>query len=436
MKNSIIISCLTFLMSIMTLGLYAQKDSLENQIISYWRSYDKQGINQFENLKNDYVQYDGLALRVGGAFTQQFQAISHENSSIMEAGEIINPLEELTPGFNLATANLNLDVQLADGVRLNLITYLSSRHHPEAWVKGGFIQFDKMPFLKSAFIDNVMDYVTIKVGHMEINYGDFHFRRTDNGNAIYNPFVGNYIMDAFNTEIGGEIYVKNGPVFGMLGITGGEINGNITEARTSPVDDKQAKSPSWIGKLGYDKQVNEDLRTRITGSIYHTSSSSTNHLYTGDRAGSRYYNVMVEPGGDNFRSGRYSPGFTDQVTAFMGNIFLDAYGFELLGTYEFASGRAHAEDPDEDLRSASQFAADLLYRFGSWDQLYVGGRYNVVTSEDITIDRIQFGAGWFVTKNILAKIEYVNQNYDGFPTGSTFDEGRFNGIMVEASVGF
>ena len=40
---------------------------------------------------------------------------------------------------------------------------------------------------------------------MEINYGDAHFRRSDNGNAIYNPFVGNYIMDAFTTEIGGEV---------------------------------------------------------------------------------------------------------------------------------------------------------------------------------------------------------------------------------------
>ena len=50
----------------------------------------------------------------------------------------------------------------------------------------------------------------VRVGHMEINYGDAHFRRSDNGNAIYNPFVGNYIMDAFTTEIGGEVYLKTG----------------------------------------------------------------------------------------------------------------------------------------------------------------------------------------------------------------------------------
>jgi hypothetical protein len=61
---------------------------------------------------------------------------------------------------------------LAQGVRLNLITYLSSRHHPEAWVKGGYIQFDQLPFIESEFFDNLMEKVTIRIGHMEVNYGD------------------------------------------------------------------------------------------------------------------------------------------------------------------------------------------------------------------------------------------------------------------------
>ena len=56
----------------------------------------------------------------------------------------------------------------------------------------------------------LFEIATVRVGHIEINYGDAHFRRSDNGNAIYNPFVGNYIMDAFTTEIGGEVYLKTG----------------------------------------------------------------------------------------------------------------------------------------------------------------------------------------------------------------------------------
>ena len=44
-------------------------------------------------------------------------------------------LYNLSPSFDLAEANLNLDVQLADGIRLSLETYLSTRHHSETWVK-------------------------------------------------------------------------------------------------------------------------------------------------------------------------------------------------------------------------------------------------------------------------------------------------------------
>ncbi|MCH5690130.1 hypothetical protein LWM68_41425 [Niabella sp. W65] len=94
-----------------------------------------------------------------------------------------------------------MDIQLYDGIKLNLTTYLASRHHNEAWVKGGYIQFDKLPFKGKAW-DELMKYATVKMGHMEINYGDQHFRRSDGGNTIHNPFIENYIMDAFATEIG------------------------------------------------------------------------------------------------------------------------------------------------------------------------------------------------------------------------------------------
>ena len=93
-------------------------------------------------------------------------------------------------------------------------------------MKDGYIQVDQSPVdllpLKMLF-----EIATVRVGHMEINYGDAHFRRSDNGNAMYNPFVGNYIMDAFTTEIGGEVYLKTSGVIAMGAITGGEIRGTV-----------------------------------------------------------------------------------------------------------------------------------------------------------------------------------------------------------------
>lgn len=393
----------------------------------FWRPYDKRGINMFETGKEDTVAYDGIQVRLGGGFAQQFQGLSHSNSSVP------NPLIEIGNGFNLATANLNLDVALADGIRLNLITYLSSRHHPETWVKGGFIQVDKVPFLNSPVLDGLFEKFTLKVGHMEINYGDAHFRRTDNANAFYNPFVGNYIMDAFTTEIGAEVIYQSNGLLAVASVTGGELQGGVTNP--------DSRKPSFIGKLGYDKQIEDNVRIRLTGSVYHTAGSSRNTLYAGDRTGSRYYLVMEPEGAStsaNFTSGRFNPGQTDNITALVLNPFIKVGGFEFFGNLEQSSGKA-ANEPED--RKWNQVGADVVYRFGMTENFYLAGRYNQVNGEmqdgsEASIDRVQIGGGWFVTGNILAKLEYVNQNYNDFGAMDVRNGGNFNGFMIEGVIAF
>lgn len=401
---------------------FAQNRNLDN-----FRSPDKDGINVFEAPKDTASTFENVKVRIGGAYTIQFQSVDHENSGGVE-------LIEIGDNFNLATGNLDFDVALAKGVRLHLRTYLSSRHHPDAWVKGGYLQVDDLGFIKEGFLEDVMQYVTIKLGHMEVNYGDNHFRRTDNSQSIFNPFVGNYIMDAFTTEVGGEIYYRRNGFMGMLGVTNGKLNQSVTNP--------DATSPSLVLKAGFDRQLTEDLRFRITGSMYSTAQSGSTFLYNGDRAGSRYYLVMEEVGAnptDNFTSGRFNPGFRNQLTAFVFNPFVKYKGWEFFGTFERAQGRNKGE---HEFRSATQYGAELLYRFGKTENLYLGGRYNLVNSDefgtdnDLEIDRIQLGAGWFLTKNTLLKLEYVKQTYDGFTPGSRFDDGEFDGIMMEAVISF
>ena len=255
----------------------------QNDIQNY-RPYDQRGTNIFETPKSDMGVSDEFKVRVGANFAQQFQSLDHSNKSDTAAA---NKLIDLTPGFNLATANLNIDAQLGEGIRVNVITYLSARHHQEAWVKGGYVQFDKLAFFNSEAVDRLMENLTIKVGHYEVNYGDAHYRRSDNGAALYNPFVENLILDAFNTEIGGElIYQKNGLVL-VGAVTNGEIKGDVValpDLKEGDVDDLSKKSPAFVGKLGYDKQINDDLRIRLTGSTYYTASSRSNNIYGGDRA--------------------------------------------------------------------------------------------------------------------------------------------------------
>ena len=405
------------------IGSYAQKN---NRSLDHYREPDKNGIHVFESPKDSASAFENLKVRIGGAFALQFQALDHENSGAV-------PLKEIGDNFNLATANLDLDVALVKGIRMHLRTYLSSRHHPEPYVKGGYIQVDGLDFIRDGFLEDYMKYITLKVGHMENNYGDAHFRRSDNAQTLYNPFVGNLIMDAFTTEVGGEVLVRKNGFLGMVGLTNGKLN--------QAVDNPGTGGASFISKLGYDKQVDDDLRVRFTGSIYNTGSVRTSYLYSADRAGSRYYlvleNTEATPNA-NFRSGRYNPNFANRITAIMVNPFIKYQGLEFFGTIESTKGRARTEVEN---RKATQLAGELIYRFGPAENFYIGGRYNKVDAEDavegdIEISRFNLAAGWFLTNNIMVKAEYVNQQYDGYSATSIFDEGKFNGFMLEATISF
>lgn len=261
-------SLYTLIMMIVLVGVLPQTTMAQDEKISflrpsYFRPYDQKGVNVFETTKAaDTIAYEGLRVKLGAGFTQQFQSLKHSNGSTATDGT--NKLYPMTAGFNTSMANLNLDVQLYDGIRLNLVTYLSSRHHNEAWVKGGYIQFDKLPF-QGKFWEDLMDVTTIKIGHMEINYGDAHFRRSDGGQTIYNPFIENYILDAFATEIGGEVYLQKNGLFGMVGVSNGMIKGNIDSLVATPQDPNIHKSPALYGKLGFDKNVTDNFRVRGAG---------------------------------------------------------------------------------------------------------------------------------------------------------------------------
>ena len=406
-------------------------------VIQHLRPADQRGIAMFEAPKDDDIPFTGLRLDWSAAFTQQFQALSHDNAAAVNpnaSGVDQNALMDIGWGFNNAAANLGLNVQLAPGIRVALTTYLSSRHHQEAWVKDGYILMDESP-IDVPILNTAMEYLTVKVGHFEIDYGDAHYRRSDNGNAMHNPFVGNLIMDAFTTQVGGQVYFRNDMgLIAMAGVTNGEIKGDIR----MPDD----RSPAFLSKLGFDRQFSDDLRIRVMGSYFRQDEAISNTLYSGDRAGSRYFLVLENPLATTTAqawSGNLNPRFTSEVSAFMLNPYVELGGLELFGTYEVARGRT-AEETDH--RDWSQYAGDVVYRFLDNDALYVAGRYNLAEgalpgiANDVSIDRVQLGAGWFVTPTVLMKGEWVTQSYNDFPTTDIRSGGSFDGFMVEGVIAF
>ena len=444
---------------LVTIGLLALgfTAAAQDGHMQYYRPNDKTGLNVFETTKNDTGFFRKLHVKVGGNFEETFQNLNNKNtasSSTMPGyNGNVNSLEDLMPGFNLAMANLNIDVQLADGIRVSLVSYLASRHHEDAWVKGGYIQFDKLLFMHSSLIDNIMKSVTIRLGQFDVNYGDQVFRRTDGGNTIYNPFIENYIMDEFATEIGGEViyHHKNG-LFALGGVTNGELSPTILSATKvdSATGQLNKYDAAWHGKIGYDRQLTRDFRLRLSQSFYVDESANSNTLFGGDRTGSHYYSVMsnaVVAKGTTLNnavdynpfSGRLNPGFSEQVNAFMSNAFLKYKGLELFGTYENVKGRTSTEKTQ---RQATQWAFDAIYRFTRNENFWIGFRNNSVTAalpgltNNVTIEREAGSAGWFLTHNVMLKLEYVNQVYMGYPSTNLLNGGKFYGWCAEASIAF
>ena len=400
--------------------------------------------NVFEDPKVEAPAYDGVKVSVGGDFALQFQALDHSTEAaslgVKTGTTTPNTLRVMGSDFNLPTANLDVNAYLAKGVKMHLRTYLSARHHNEAWVKGGYIQVDNLDFIKEGFASGIMQHARVKVGMDEINYGDAHFRRSDNAETINNPFVGNYIMDSFTTEAFGEAYVFYNNFIAMAGLSNGKLNQTAVKGTND-------NAPSIYAKIGYDKQISPDLRVRLTGSVLQTNGMSTGgYLYGSDRAGSRYYYVLLTEndnmGTENYATGRFNPGFKKNK-AIQINPFIKYQGLEFFGMYEHVTGLKGATAPSRG--NYTQLAGELLYRFGGNEQFYFGGRYNTVSGKDNEtaaerkIDRFNLGGGWFMTKNVLAKVEYVSQKYNNdkvWGATSALQGGKFNGVMFEATIGF
>jgi hypothetical protein len=404
-------------------------------VMQYYRPLDSRGVNMFETTKFPGAPYTDFKFDIGAAFASEMQNLSHSNTAVpvMVNGVNTNQLANIGFGLNNPTANLYLNAQLAPGIRVAMTSYLSSRHHNETWVKDGYVQVDESP-IDWAPLNRLMQNVTLRVGDMEINYGDAHFRRGDNGEAVYNPFIGNYIMDAFTTQIGAEAYLKSRGLIGMVALTGGELRGTVLTP--------DQRSLSVINKLGFDRQLNRDLRVRLTGSLYKTDKAMSDTLYGGDRAGSPYFWVLENTQASettNAFSGTINPGFRNKVTALQMNPFVKYRGLEVFGVLERADGRATAEVTN---RTFNQYAVDTVYRFFEAEKIFVGARYNRVNGNltgivnDVGANRWEFGAGWFVIPGLLVKAEYVDQKYFGFPVDNIKNGGHFKGTMLAGVVAF
>ena len=177
--------------------------------------------------------------------------------------------------------------------------------------------------------------------------------------------------------------------------------------------------------------------------MYTTDKALSNTLYGGDRAGSRYYYVLENTAATETAqkdSGLINPGFKNKVTAMQVNPFVKFRGLELFGVIERAEGKASTEAdrtrPGTSTRSTRSTASCRTSSCSSAPATTRRTASSPASPATSAPNRWQVGGGWFITPSLLAKAEYVNQKYFGYPATNIKNGGKFKGFMLEGVVAF
>jgi hypothetical protein len=410
----------------------------------------EQKVKPLDGLKPVSIVNEKLeTIRVGFDFALRLQSLKHENDGTKAVGSDFQPgtaddveLSTLKTGFTNATGNLNLTLALSKGVTSYIETYLSSEHHLEMWMREGYLFIDHFEGTSFEALNPIMEVLSFKIGQMEINYGDAHLRRTDNGEAFRNPFVGNYIIDPNTTEIGIETMVDVADFELLLGTTGGTTKG----------DNKDDHGFAVYTKLAYDTDISDASRFRLSASYYTVDHSDNgpsaypgfdgtkSYLYAGNRSGSPY-SFLFDAETD---AGTILPKTSQDVGAYMVNLLFQWQATELFLNYD----KVEDADPDGSASDASlkeawdQMAVDVKQGLG--ENAYIAVRYNKaqhlkaagVSSEEEVL-RSQVAFGYYLTSSSLLKLEYVSQEYKNFASvGDLRNGGKFSGFIAEGSVHF
>jgi hypothetical protein len=374
---------------------------------------------------------EDLKLYMGLQSVGRFQALQQQNvfiGGVQQAG--------LDPGIQDPFANLSFLASIPDKLDVYFDLYVASRPHPNTmYAHEGYLLFKQLPApFEAGPLGQAFNYVNLKVGAFDLDFGDDNYRRSNNARVQRNPLIGNPLIDPNVEELGAELYSIKGPVYWLIGVGSGTT--------TEYFD--YGSSASFHGKLwAYPLP---DLRTSV--SAYHVDLSGTNtanqnsDLYNAGRSGEPF--AAVFGGGDD--PGSILPGNGKDVTAVEGDVTWNHWPFEIY------SNVGYTQDSDTNGPTPGTPAERWLY--GTFEPvyhftpaIYVAARYSFGVANavhgvetDGWVDRIEVGGGYWITNSVLSKLEYVYQQYHGFAADTDEVSGvdaspnpRFNGVLLEIS---
>ncbi len=372
-------------------------------------------------------------LKITGVTSGAIQYLQQDND--------LHNMPKIPWGFQSARGNLNFSAHIADGIDVFFNAFLSSNHHVGQWYDDeGYITISKLP--ESSDIlglnNSLFKYFTLKAGFIPVDYGLWWEIRSDNADVQRNPLIGNYIVDANDVEPSLEIKTKPALFNALVAFGDGTTTGDFTPGRGNEVNAKV-----W---LDLHNQLN------IAASVYRSNQAnngtgypaggSTTDLYAGNRSGSQYSGIF----GDDPEAGDIAPQKGQNVTAYQFDGFYNLKPVKIFGMYGYTKDAdINGSAPGTPQESWSYYGGDITYYI--FPALYMAARYSAasssmyqgidVSANPVSASRVQLGAGVWVTKAMLLKLEYVNQQYKNFPVKSKFgNNARFHGFITQFSVAF
>ncbi|HYS54367.1 MAG TPA: hypothetical protein VER58_11465 [Thermoanaerobaculia bacterium] len=318
--------------------------------------------------------------------------------------------------------------------------YLASRNHPSTtYGNQGYLLVKDVPenLQSLSFLKPIFKRVDLKAGAFLVDFGDQQEWRSNNALVQKNPLVGNFVIDPNFVSVGMQAMSKPGRFGWVAAVSNGTNTEDFNSGRGNAINGKLFAYP--IKPL------------RLSGSFYRVnhdqSSTSRATLFSGNRSGERYGAVL----GGGQAPGDVLPNTGKDLAAFQGDVTYDSATIPVKLYAHYGVTRdndVNGPAPGTPRERWSYYAGQGVYKitptlYGA--VRYSGANANKIAglSSDGKVNRLQIGGGLWMTRNLLAKVEYVNQKYSGFANGVVLNNGiaawrnpSFKGVVSEVSFAF
>jgi hypothetical protein len=172
------------------------------------RGCDWMDLGRLQRFSTRIAQADDMDLYFGLNTVGRTQYLQQSNvfDSIGSNSVVPGPLE---PGIQTPFGQFAFLADFNRAIEVYFNIFIATRPHED------FLQADEGylllrhldgPMGESQLVQAFFDRANVKFGAFEIDFGDQHYRRSNNADVLRNPLIGNQVIDPRATDIGFEVF--------------------------------------------------------------------------------------------------------------------------------------------------------------------------------------------------------------------------------------